>query len=210
MNTAIAQLRESQFDFVYDSQRTFRTMMMALAYPGIIQRLDPISLSISKPDLEYILQPLLTLLDLETVFCVVCQDKKLQQAVTKYIEINTHSQSRKLQQADFILCLEPSLYGQFSQLKKGTLAQPNAGATVLYLLDSLSEQPTANAMKINLAGPGIKRVQTIYTGGLDPDEIEQWGHYRVEYPRGIDIYLVTRAGNLVGIPRSVNLKTGGR
>jgi alpha-D-ribose 1-methylphosphonate 5-triphosphate synthase subunit PhnH len=206
-----AQLRDNRFDFVHDSQQTFKTIMMALAFPGIIRRLEPMSLSISKPDLDYILQPLLTLLDLETTFCVVCRNQKLQQEITRYIELNTGSQSRKLQQADFILCLDPSLNGRFPELKKGTLNQPNTGATVFYLLDRLAGLPDSQAMELGLTGPGIQDIQSVYVCGLDPGELEQWGHYKSDYPMGVDIYLVSRSGNIIGIPRSVNIeKSGGR
>jgi alpha-D-ribose 1-methylphosphonate 5-triphosphate synthase subunit PhnH len=211
MGTAIAKLKENRFDFVHDSQKAFRTVMMALAFPGIIRRLDPISLSISKPDLVYILQPLLTLLDLETTFCVVCREKKLQENVTHYIELNTHSRPRKLPQADFILCLDSSLHGQFPELKKGTLTQPNKSATVFYLLDSLAGLPDSQAMELSLTGPGIQDVQSVYVCGLDPGELKHWDCFKNDYPMGIDIYLVSRSGDIMGIPRSVTIEnTGGR
>ena len=209
MSNAVAQLRENRFDFVHDSQQTFRTIMMALAFPGIIRRLNRIPLSFLKPDLDYVLQPLLTLLDLETSFCVVCRDKRLQAEITRYLELNTNSQTRHLQQADFILCLEPSLNGRFNELKKGTLTQPNKSATVFYLLECLSELPTDGALELNMSGPGIKDVQTVNIAGVDPDEIEQWKQNHNDYPLGIDIYLVSRSGNIIGIPRSVKLETSG-
>lgn len=185
--------------------------MMALAFPGIIRQLDPVSLSISKTDLGYILQPLLTLLDLETTFCVVCQDKQLQQEITCYLELNANSQSCILQQADFILCLDPSLNGQFLELKKGTLTEPNKGATVYYLTDSLSEAPFASSIELRLTGPGIRDVRTVYISGPDADEFKLWRRNTSDYPMGIDIYLVSRSGNIIGIPRSVNIeKSGGR
>jgi alpha-D-ribose 1-methylphosphonate 5-triphosphate synthase subunit PhnH len=211
MSNALAQLRENRFDFVHDSQQTFRAMMMALAFPGIIRRLLPISLSFSEPDLSYVLQPLLTLLDLETSFCVVCRDNRSQAEITRYLELNTNSQARQLPQADFILCLDPSLNGRFNELKKGTLTQPNKSATVFYLLESLSELPDADALELYLSGPGIKDVQIVNVSGVDPDEIEQWEQNHNDYPLGIDIYLVSRSGNIIGIPRSVSLeKSGGR
>ena len=211
MSIQLAQLRENQFDFVHDSQQTFKTIMMALAFPGTIRRLKPISLSFSKLEMAYILLPLLTLLDLETSFYVVCREKELQDAVTRYIEINTNSQPQSLPQADFILCLNPSLNGRFPELKKGTLTQPNKGSTVFYLLDSLAGSPNARAMELSLTGPGIKNVQTVYVAGLDPGELKQWGQYKSDYPMGIDIFLVSRSGDIIGIPRSVKIeKSGGR
>jgi alpha-D-ribose 1-methylphosphonate 5-triphosphate synthase subunit PhnH len=211
MSVPIAHLRENQFDFVHDSQQTFKTIMMALAFPGIIRKLSPIALSFSNPDLGYVLQPLLTLLDLETTFSVVCRDNNLQEAVTRYIEINTNSQSVNLQQADFVLCLDPSMDQKYSQLQRGTLAQPDKSATVFYLLDSLARLPNTEAINLSLTGPGIKDVQTVYISGLDPGELRLWSQHKCQYPLGIDIFLVSRSGDIIGIPRSVKIETlGGR
>jgi alpha-D-ribose 1-methylphosphonate 5-triphosphate synthase subunit PhnH len=209
MSTGVARLKENRFDFVHDSQQVFKTIMMALAFPGIIRRLEPISLSIPKPDLRYILQPVLTLLDLETTFYVACRDRKLQEEVTRYIELNTNSQLRQLPQADFIFCLDPSLNGRFPELKKGTLAQPNQSATVLYLLNRLAEGSTIEGLKLDLTGPGIQDRQTVYVSGLEPGEVEQWDHFKNDYPMGVDIFLVSRSGDVVGVPRSVNIKKTG-
>jgi alpha-D-ribose 1-methylphosphonate 5-triphosphate synthase subunit PhnH len=209
MSNAIANLRESQFDFVHDSQHTYRTIMMGLAFPGIIRRLDSRPLAISKSDLVYILQPMLTLLDLETSFGVVCKNPELQEEVTQYLAVNTNSMPRKLPLADFVLCLDPSLQEHFPQLKKGTLTQPHKGATVFYLLDSLAEQPRAGAMELNLTGPGIQAAHSVYVSGLDPAEPGQWAQHKGDYPMGIDIFLVSRSGHILGIPRSVNIATSG-
>jgi alpha-D-ribose 1-methylphosphonate 5-triphosphate synthase subunit PhnH len=209
MRLTIAQLKENRFDFVHDSQQTFRTIMMALAFPGIIRRLDLVSLSFPKPDISYILQPFLTLLDLETTFCAVCDDAKLRDEITRYIELNTNGRPRNLSRADFVLCLETSLNGHFPQLNKGTLTKPDKGATVFYLVDSLSEMPATGFLKLILRGPGIKEVQSVHVSGLEAGEIEQWIQDKYEYPMGIDIYLVSRSGQVIGIPRSVKLEKSG-
>jgi alpha-D-ribose 1-methylphosphonate 5-triphosphate synthase subunit PhnH len=209
INAPIAKLRENQFDFVHDSQKTFKTLMMALAFPGTIHQLGAISLSFPGPDVGFILQPVLTLMDLETTFYVYCQNAQLQEKITRYIEINTNSQPQVHQQADYILCLGASLNEQFSELKRGTLSQPNKSATVFYLLDNLADHPDANTIKLLLSGPGIKDAKTVYLSGLHPGELEQWACYRKNYPMGIDIYLVSRSGSIIGIPRSVNLDTQG-
>ena len=133
----------------------------------------------------------------------------MQDAARRYIEINTKSQFRNLQQADFILCLDPSLNGRFPELKKGTLAHPDKGATVFYMPDNLAGSPNAKTMELKLAGPGIKGIQTVYVSGLDPGEPEHWAQHKNDYPMGIDIYLVDRSGNVIGIPRSVKIETSG-
>jgi alpha-D-ribose 1-methylphosphonate 5-triphosphate synthase subunit PhnH len=152
---------------------------------------------------------MLTLLDFEVSFHVVCQDHALLEEITRYLELNTISQSRDLQQADFILCLEPSLNGRFPELKKGSLTQPHEGATVFYLMDSLARLPQVNSRGISLTGPGVQDVQNVYVSGLDSGELAHWCRHRNDYPLGIDMYLVSRSGKIIGIPRSVRIKKSG-
>jgi alpha-D-ribose 1-methylphosphonate 5-triphosphate synthase subunit PhnH len=209
IDVPVVRLRENQFDFIHDSQKTFKTLMLALAFPGIIRQLDALSSSFPGLDVGFILQPFLTLLDLETTFYVNCQDGELQEKITHYLEINTNSQSKKHPHADFILCLDPSLDRRFLELKKGTLSQPNKSATVFYLVDRLEELPIKNTLELSLIGPGIKEIQSIYVSGLALAEIEHWNEANQNYPMGIDIYLVSRSGNIIGIPRSVRIETAG-
>lgn len=209
MSTAAARLKENQFDMVHDSQKTFRTLMMALAFPGVIRKLEPVPLSINPPDIGYVLHPLLTLLDLETCYHVYARDKALQEEVSKYIEINTNSRAVNPEQADFILCLEPSLDERFTSLKRGTLSHPNDSATVFYLVDEISSRPQTDGVEFSLAGPGIKTEQFVSVSGMAPDDIEQWRQTRNDYPTGIDIYLVSRTGNIIGIPRSADVRKPG-
>jgi len=205
LDTSTAQLKENLFDIVHDSQRTFRKLMMALAFPGVIQQIEPVELSIDEPVMGYILQPFLSLLDLETCYYVFALDKELQNRVVHYIEINTNSTQQSLEAADFILCLADSLDGNFKTLKKGTLAQPHKSATVFYLVDNIQETPLINGIQFSIAGPGVKGERTFSASGLAFSEVDQWQQDRTDYPIGIDIFLISHIGQIVGIPRSVEI-----
>jgi alpha-D-ribose 1-methylphosphonate 5-triphosphate synthase subunit PhnH len=209
MNTSLASLKEHHFDPVRDSQRIFRELMMALAFPGKIRPLRPLSLAGPAADLQYVLQPLLTLLDLETVFHVHSNDPGLQKTITDYLSINTNSRSADPTEADFVLCLEATLDGGFASLKKGHLAQPNDSATVFYRVDRILAEPEGDGVELTLQGPGIRSQRSVRVTGLSPAEIDQWALSRRDYPLGIDIYLVSRGGDLIGLPRSVELAVSG-
>lgn len=205
MCTTNAQLKENQFDMVRDSQETFRKLMMSLAFPGAVQTLKSMELAVEPAAMGFVLQPLLTLLDLETDFHVHAHDATMQEEVTRYIEINTNSRSKEPEEADFILCLESSLDGKFARLKRGSLSHPDDSATVFYLVDHLTDTTKADEARFTLTGPGIKKRCRVSVTGLSPEELAHWHTHRKDYPMGIDIYLISRSGQLIGIPRSAEL-----
>jgi alpha-D-ribose 1-methylphosphonate 5-triphosphate synthase subunit PhnH len=209
MKTSLASLKEHHFDPIRDSQQIFRELMMALAFPGKIHQLRPLSLAGVAADFQYLLQPLLTLLDLESAFHVHASDPELQETITRYLSINTNSRSTERTEADFVLCLDPTLDGGFAKLKKGSLAQPNDSATVFYRVDGITAEPEGDGVGLTLQGPGIRSQRSVRVTGLSPAEIDQWARSRRDYPMGIDIYLISRGGDLVGLPRSVELTVSG-
>jgi alpha-D-ribose 1-methylphosphonate 5-triphosphate synthase subunit PhnH len=202
MIPSVARLKEGRFDFTHDSQRVFRILMAALAAPGEIRTLPAIELAVSRPEFHFILLPFLTLLDLETSFAAEGADAGAREEVARYLEINTGARSLGSAEADFILCLGPSLGGRFAVLKKGTLDAPHRSATVFYLVDGLFSASNDGALELRLSGPGIKQERRFFAAGLDEREPADWQNHRTGYPAGVDICLVSRAGDIVGLPRS--------
>jgi alpha-D-ribose 1-methylphosphonate 5-triphosphate synthase subunit PhnH len=183
--------------------------MMALAFPGKPRQLRPLPLGVATADVHYALQPLLTLLDLETSFHVRSAEPALQETLADYLVINTNSHLKPCEEADFILCLDATLEEAFTRLKKGDLAQPNVSATVFYRVDAVSSAPKGEGVPLTLSGPGVRNQRSVCVKGLPIEEIHQWTLCRTDYPMGIDIYLISRSGDLIGIPRSVRLAISG-
>jgi alpha-D-ribose 1-methylphosphonate 5-triphosphate synthase subunit PhnH len=206
MDIADARLKENQFDLIHDSRRAFRSLMMSLAFPGVIRKLDPVPLVINPPAIGFILQPFLTLLDLEVTFHIHAMDEDVKKEVSRYIEINTHSMSANLDRADFVLCLSPSLNEKFGTVKQGTLPNPHQSATVFYFVQKIAGHPHGGDVSFCLTGPGVQSKQVLSVNGLDPDEPKQWRQKQIQYPMGADIYLISHSGKLIGIPRSVDIK----
>ncbi len=205
MNQEYALQREDTFDFVHDSQRVFKMLMMSLAKPGDTYQLEPLSLAHSNNELNYILQPFLTLLDLEATFSVACNDQEEKRGIESYLSLNTKSPVADYSAADFILCLQSTLNGVYSELKRGTLLSPDDSATIFYQVDKVSSRPFTGSSMLTLDGPGIERQKKIFFTGIAEEEIETWMKNRFDYPMGIDIYLVDREGVVVGLPRSINI-----
>jgi alpha-D-ribose 1-methylphosphonate 5-triphosphate synthase subunit PhnH len=205
MGIGNARLKENQFNLIDDSRRTFRTLMMSLAFPGVIHKLDPVPLVINPPEIGFILQPFLTLLDLEVTFHVHAIKDDVRQEVSRYIEINTRSMPANHDRADFVLCLSPSLNGKFETVKKGTLPNPHQSATVFYYVEKITADRHGGDIGFCLTGPGIRSKQVLSVDGMDPDESKQWRQNRTQYPMGADIYLVSHSAEVVGIPRSADI-----
>lgn len=204
MNTA-ALYKEDNFDLVHDSQQIFKSMMMATAFPGSIRKLRPIGLAgMSKPH-AFALQPLLTLLDLETSYHVYSLDAQIKQSIETYLSTNTTSIPTGPETAGFILCLEPSAKSLFSSFNRGTLFCPDQGATLIYLVDEITPVLNLKKTSFSLTGPGIRDTVDISVDGLDIKEPLEWEKSREDYPMGIDIFIVSSTGDIIGIPRSVTI-----
>ncbi len=205
MEASVARLKEDSFDFVHDSPGVFRTLMMAAALPGEIGRIRHVPLRLTRESHGPVTQALLALLDLETSFSVHCESAEMRSEAEKYLEITPGAAPAECGSADFVLCLGPSLDGRFPLLKRGSLSEPHKSATVFYLVDRLEARPGNGMRQIELTGPGIRERKSFFVAGLDGGEIESWKGHRSRFPVGIDIYLVGRGGEIVGIPRSVTV-----
>ncbi|MBN1696982.1 MAG: phosphonate C-P lyase system protein PhnH [Spirochaetales bacterium] len=207
MGPDIARLKENRFDFIHDSQKVFRILMKAMAFPGTVMRINPVSLCFPYEEYNGVLHAMLTLLDPETTHHVEARDPRIHEAIGNYLEINTNSRCEELHHADFILCLESTLNGRFTSLKKGTLTAPHRSATVLYAVDRLGAVSNNGDTELILSGPGIEKRKHVFVYGIGGDELAEWDAYRSNFPLGIDIYLFGRQCELIGIPRSVAIDT---
>ncbi|THB76898.1 MAG: phosphonate C-P lyase system protein PhnH [Desulfobulbaceae bacterium] len=202
--------KDDIFDNVHSCQKIFKALVMALAYPGTTQHLDTLDLVPIATDCCFALQPLIALLDLETSHHVFSADTKLKQDIEQYLEINSSSSICQPEDADFILCLDATARPFYHQLRRGTLSSPQLGTTMVYQVDSFNNPVQGiDSATFTLAGPGIKTPLTITATGIDREEPALWHDSRQDYPLGIDLYLVSKTGEIMGIPRSVKILQSG-
>jgi alpha-D-ribose 1-methylphosphonate 5-triphosphate synthase subunit PhnH len=212
MGNIKAEYREGGFDYVYDSQKVFKSLMETFTFPGKVVRLPLIPLSSPQPELGYVMEALLTLLDLEVSFCVCGSKPEETEAVRQYIHINTGSIEKVITEADYILFLDSQSQGRLNQAKSGSLESPNKAATAFYLVKDISEgtTPIRNAgVSVSVTGPGIRDSRDITLEGVEPSEVDSWIENRSEYPLGVDIYFISPKGYLCGLPRSVRISKKG-
>lgn len=183
--------------------------MMAVAFPGRIRQLNALPLNSIEPALGFVLQPLLALLDIETGYHIHSRDAGLKETVQHFLHTNTHGYECGPGDADFILCLESSAGAIFSDIKRGSLASPDLGATLIYQVEKILPSDSDAAWDMVLTGPGIRDTQGVGLTGLDPDEPALWASAGNRYPMGIDKFIIGNGGEVIGIPRSVNVQESG-
>src|SRR2546430_8338331 len=101
--------------------------------------------------------------------------------------------------ADFVLIRGGDSGGELARVRQGTMLDPALGASAIYELDAVGEGPVA----LSLTGPGVApRPRTLRLTGLAEAEVGLIQRTRAEYPRGVDVLLVDRAGRCAALPRS--------
>jgi len=191
-------VQNSTFDYVHDCQATFRLMLHAISNPGKIVNIKNYAEKL-EDDFGHLLVLALTLLDKETSYCVL--DNEMLDKVFGQLTYAFH----KDEKADYIFISEECSYEKISDILSkshpGTLDDPHASSTLIISVERLE-----NSVSLCLSGPGIKDSKTIEVS----DYLKLWITNRdlmeYEYPLGIDMFFVTKEGELLSIPRRVKLK----
>jgi alpha-D-ribose 1-methylphosphonate 5-triphosphate synthase subunit PhnH len=184
------------------TQGTFRVLLQAMSHPGRVYTLPLPALGAERQNREAIsglMDIIETLLDSEVTFTLVSGSLTLAQE----IEGRTGSNHTSLPLADFVVIAGNSGDGEIGAAKRGTIEYPDDGATVIYLVDSISAEK--GETRLALKGPGIARLAYLSLSGLGRGDLAAIGEANTEFPFGIDIILVDRNGSVACIPRSVSI-----
>ncbi len=201
-----ATLHPGFHDRVHDAQRTFRTLLDALAHPGqvgaIAPRLTP------PPGLGIgCAAACLTLLDLETrLWLAPGLDAGLDAGLNAELEawLVFHTGCRMVRspaQADFAVIGAQGSCPDLDAFSWGTADYPEASTTVLIQVDGLG-----GGEPMLLRGPGIKTEQAI-APQVSPHFWAQWAANHRAYPLGIDVFLFTD-DRVMGLPRTAAAVSG--
>lgn len=180
----------------HSTQQAFRKVLEALSFPGKINLLDECPNDMS-PLISQTALICMTLLDSEVSFYVTDDN------ISKTVHAYTGSHSIDVSNADFIIISLPTstdeILDRLNQAKIGDLVSPHKSATVILEVESLT-----SGFNYELNGPGIKgTVQLSCT--VSPEVIKNRKDINAEYPLGIDIILIDRKGNVVGLPRTTQI-----
>jgi alpha-D-ribose 1-methylphosphonate 5-triphosphate synthase subunit PhnH len=180
---------------VLAAQATFRTVMDAMARPGSVRRLAgiaaPAPLSPSAAAIA------LTLLDYETPFWL---DAPLAAApeVARFISFHTGARlTADAAETAFAFVAAPAAAPAFASFAQGSAEYPDRSTTLILQVDHLAE---GDGMV--LRGPGIASARRLAASPLPADFLAQVAENRAQFPRGVDVLLVTN-DVVAGLPRSL-------
>jgi alpha-D-ribose 1-methylphosphonate 5-triphosphate synthase subunit PhnH len=194
-------IRETAYDPVVDAQRHFRLLLDSMARPGKLNRLDgpaicpPAGLG---PGAALIG---LALLNADVSFFAGNNPD----AITDYLVSNTATRPAPLAKADFLFLHGTDDPAPLEAAKIGTLNYPDTNALAVIGVATLSAQPGPHTQALTLTGPGVKHQITVFVGGLHPALLHTLRAINAEYPLGIDTILTDAAGQICGLPRSIQL-----
>ncbi|MGG3624294.1 phosphonate C-P lyase system protein PhnH [Bacillus gobiensis] len=196
--------KDSSFDMVHDTQAIYRKLLDGMARPGKINSIAPIISRVEQiADFPTALLGLAyTLVDREASFAVLSVPKE---EIEKHIHWKTLSPIVAADAADYVFinhALEKEEIQQvMGSLRTGTLENPHESATLLLAVESFSEE-AVKGQKLILRGPGIQHSCEIHITGFSIDWLEERKRINGEFPIGIDMILVSRAGEVLAIPRT--------
>jgi alpha-D-ribose 1-methylphosphonate 5-triphosphate synthase subunit PhnH len=178
-------------DPVHDAQQTFRTLLDALARPGLSQTSTPVT----APDglTTGCAAACLTLLDLETS---VWLQPGMPAAAKSWLLFHTGCRfTEQPQTADFAVIIDIKTMPRLDSFNWGTAEYPEASTSLLIQLPSLQGQHS-----VTLEGPGILRATTLQAP-LNQDFWQQWQEITANYPLGLDAWLFAE-NQVLGLPRT--------
>jgi alpha-D-ribose 1-methylphosphonate 5-triphosphate synthase subunit PhnH len=201
-----------KLDLVHDLQKTFRTLLDCTARPGTVgstaRELE--LLDIDVPFNKTLLLLGLTLLDAETNFRVV---EHPETGGGRVISQLTYARQSPAAEAAFIFLPRtdadadaPVLAETLTRAQRGTLIDPQLGATVIVETTGILDPDAPDAARWSLSGPGIEHTAALALDNRDLPRLRRVFAARaeacVEFPLGIDLILVDNAGRIVCLPRT--------
>lgn len=185
------------------AQRTFRTLLTAMANPGSVHFLSPRPGESPEESVAF------ALVDHEVAFAVVGESRVTGAVpVARRITVRTGSSEAAVPEAAFIFAYGALPKAAWATVRCGTLAYPDQGATILYRLPAIGVRAAlSKPVRLRLSGPGIEHDVWLSLAGLPAGEFAARNAACRDYPMGIDCIFVDSAGQVACVPRSSTIET---
>jgi len=180
------------------SQAVFRTVMEALARPGLPRPL-PSRLAVPLPLTPAAAAVALTLLDYETPFWL---DQRLADApeVAPWFRFHTGAPlTADCARATFAFVSDPAAMLPFDAFSPGSLEYQDRSTTLVVQVASFG-----HSEELKLSGPGIAGTRSFSALPLPPDFRARLIANRDIFPRGVDLILVSPDA-VAALPRSIRV-----
>jgi alpha-D-ribose 1-methylphosphonate 5-triphosphate synthase subunit PhnH len=168
--------------FEEKTQTTFRSLMLALSYPGRLYSLPGGSAAVAE-----------TLVDLETSYFVASDDSRLHDALRL-----TGAKEKNADEASYHFYDDVDMNThELLQAPLGTLLEPDKAATLVIRTNF------SNGKVVRLSGPGIQNFTRIQ---IDvPEDFWNTRAEAVRYPLGWDVFFLD-GERVMGLPRTTRLE----
>ena len=191
-----------------ESQAVFKLMLEALSRPGLIGHFP----SEIQHRLPCVLAPVIVLADVETrIHIAQTSQFNWESALISA----TGARPSVISTADLIaIPLEAAeLISQvLESAPRGTALAPEYGARVIIgvrRIYSDEVEPTINesshGLKLRLSGPGIKDERIVWVDGISLQDFQTLQRSNAHFPSGIDVWMTTDNGQILGLPRSTQI-----
>ncbi len=190
---------EILYDEIFDAQEHFRLILDSMARPGKINVIPDLNIQMTEGINKASALIAFALLNTDVTFCAIGE---LSDSIDEFITLHTVAGIATLQKADFVFVKGSQGSNFIEDLKTGTLPYPEDSATIVIDVLNISTEETAGSLQLNLKGPGIKTVETVYITGLNHAILDAVKEQNFEFPLGIDLMLTDRENRMICIPRS--------
>lgn len=181
-----------------DAQQTFRVLLNAMAHPGTRYTL-PLRAGVSPEQAVCF-----ALMDFEVSYAIANPgDGDDTDALEQWIALHTGCRRTEVADAAIVLAYGPLPDDAWAAIRRGTLAFPDTGATIMYVVPAVGETyPDSGGMHLTLHGPGIEHEQELIVASLAPSAFASLAHANREYPLGVDTIFLDPTGRVACVPRS--------
>jgi alpha-D-ribose 1-methylphosphonate 5-triphosphate synthase subunit PhnH len=186
---------------VFAAQSVFRAIMDAMARPGTVHGIGA-DAGPPAPLNAVAAAVALTLADADTPVWLD-SDLTRNEAVRGWLSFHTGAPFAEMAaDATFAIISNPATVPPLSGFALGTQEYPDRSTTLIVQVETLTDGP-----ELTLAGPGIKKTQTIAPRPLPGHFEMQWRENNALYPRGIDIILAAPDA-VACLPRTTRIANG--
>lgn len=180
------------------SQRSFHTLLHALAEPGSIHRLDLSELSPGVPTTAMLA---LTLADVEIAVNV---DGDASSPLAQMLCATTGARSTDPEHADLVILTAPSP-DIVARCDPGTALVPERGTRLAMRVDAIRTDPRPGDLVVTLTGPGVPGSRTIGLAGIRAEVLLRLAEANAAFPAGLDTWFMSDEGDTCALPRSTKL-----
>jgi alpha-D-ribose 1-methylphosphonate 5-triphosphate synthase subunit PhnH len=184
---------------VFDSQRTFRELLQAMARPAS-PRLLPVLPPSPAPIAPAAMAVVLTLCDATTSVWL----QQAEDDAVRHIRFHAGVKlAEQPQDADFALITDPASMPPLEVFARGDMRYPDRSATLIVQVPAMNASPASKGGS-RFGGPGIRSTQSLVIDGLPHDFWQQRAALAAQLPLGIDLFFVA-AQHVVALPRTTRL-----